>query len=460
MGRVGMDPATRTELTAAMTITPTLTLDNKAGWTGNTALVLDNVRAAFGTWSQVLAGDASVNVRVEIATLGSSGSSKVLASASIDDYAYTGRQGSYLTYESPIAAELKSGQLQSSFGNEVTIRIDSASLSNGTYFIDPRPLTSTAPVGITGSQYDLLSVLVHEVGHTLGMTGWRGSGGTLSGSSQSTFDSLITKSGGQLFFEGDNVKAATGSYPLLDTNSVYHFQSADLLDPYAETGRRVQPSKLDAALMADLGMGTIYNDLLDTQWGRTLKTGAGFDVVSLDAYKTGMMIRGTGTTDVVTAGYQQLKLVDAEQLVLVDAQVTLPDAGFVVRFDEGGVGGYSYRMYKAAFDRTPDTKGLGSWIKYLDDGGSRDFVAQSFVNSFEFNTKYGPLDTEAFVQRLYNNVLGRDGEAAGVYGWVDGLNNGLTRAQVLQGFSESSENIGKTAALTGNGILYHEWWLA
>lgn len=442
-----------------MPITPTLTLDNKAGWTGNTALVLDHVRAAFATWGQILAGDSSVNVRVEIASLGSSGSSRILASASIDDYSYTGRQGSYLTYESPIAAELKSGQVNASFGHEVTIRIDSSSLSNGTYFIDPRPLTSSSPVGITGSQYDLLSVLVHEVGHTLGMTGWRSSGGTLSGSSQSVFDSLVSKNGSQLVFQGENVRAATGSYPLLDTNSVYHFQNADLLDPYAETGRRVQPSALDAALMADLGMGTIYGDYLSTQWSRTLNTGGGFDVVSLDTYKSGMIIRGNGTIDRVTAGYQELNLVDAEKLVLVDAEVTLPENGFVVRFDEGGVGGYAYRLYKAAFDRTPDTKGLGSWIKYLDEGGNRDFVAQSFVSSFEFSTKYGPLDTQGFVQRLYNNVLGRDGEAAGVYGWVDGLNNGLTRAQVLQGFSESSENISKTAALTGNGILYHEWWL-
>lgn len=96
----------------------------------------------------------------------------------------------------------------------------------------------------------------------------------------------------------------------------------------------------------------------------------------------------------------------------------------------------------------------------IDEGCSRDFVAQSFVNSVEFATKYGPLDTLGFVQRLYNNVLGRDGEVAGVFGWVDGLNHGLTRAQVLEGFSESGENVAKTAALTANWIHYHEWWLA
>ena len=442
-----------------MPITPTLTLDNKAGWTGNTALVLDHVRAAFATWGQILAGDSSVNVRVEIAALGSSGSSRILASASIDDYSYTGRQGSYLTYESPIAAELKSGQVNASFGHEVTIRIDSSSLSNGTYFIDPRPLTSSSPVGITGSQYDLLSVLVHEVGHTLGMTGWRSSGGTLSGSSQSVFDSLVSKNGSQLVFQGENVRAATGSYPLLDTNSVYHFQNADLLDPYAETGRRVQPSALDAALMADLGMGTIYGDYLSTQWSRTLNTGGGFDVVSLDTYKSGMIIRGSGSTDIITSGNLALKLVDAETLSLVDAEVTLPENGFAIRFDNDGIGGFAYRLYKAALDRTPDANGLGDWIRYLDSGGSRDIAAQRFIDSFEFNTKYGVLDNDHFVQRLYNNVLGRDGEAKGFNDWYNALEHGMARSTVLQGFSESPENIAKTLPLTSNGIHYHEWWL-
>ena len=443
-----------------MSITPILTLDNKVGWRGNTSLILDHVKAGFAVWSSLLAGQSDVNVKVEIANLGTSGSSKILASASIDQYSYTGRQGSYLTYESPIASELKTGHFKASFGPEVTIRIDATSLSDGTYFIDPNPLTSLTPAGIARSQYDLLSVMVHEAAHTLGMTGWRSTNGTLSGSSQSVFDSLVTKINGQLVFGGDNVKKVFGSYPLLETNSVYHFQASDLMDPYAEPGQRTQPSRLNTAMFADLGIGTIHDDVLTTQWGRTFDTGEGFDIVSLDAFKEGLIIRGIGDQDLIQSDYYELKLIDAEQLVLVDATITLPDNQFTVRFDEDGVGGFSYRLYKAAFDRTPDAKGLGSWIKYLDEGGSRDFVAQSFVNSFEFNAKYGPLDDTGFIQRLYNNVLGRDGEAQGVYGWVDGLSNGLSRAQVLQGFSESSENIGKTEVLMANGISYHEWWLA
>lgn len=63
------------------------------------------------------------------------------------------------------------------------------------------------------------------------------------------------------------------------------------------------------------------------------------------------------------------------------------------------------------------------------------------------------------MQLLYNNVLHRNGETAGVRGWVDALNNGMTRAEVLFGFSESRENIANVAPLIKNGINYTEWWL-
>lgn len=458
--KTGLGGCVRNSIVSApMSITPILTLDNKAGWKGNTALVLDHVKAAFGVWSTLLAGQADVHVNVEISSLGTSGSSRILASATIDQYSYTGREGSYLTYESPIATELKSGDVKTGFGNEVTIRIDSTSLSNGTFFIDAAPLTSKAPVGISGSQYDLLSVLVHEVGHTLGMTGWRGSGGTLSGSSQSVFDSLVAKVNGQLVFTGENVKSVSGSYPILDPNSVYHFQASDLLDPFAEPGQRVAPSRLDAALLADLGMGTIYDDTITTQWNRTLDTGSGVDTVALDSFKTGMIIRGSKNEDLIVSGDQELKLINAEKLLLVDAKVSLPEDGFAVRFDENGIGGYAYRLYKAAFDRVPDPKGLGDWIRYLESGGNRNSVAEGFVGSMEFSTKYGTLDNASFVNRLYNNILGRDGEAKGFFDWYNALEHGASRSSVLQGFSESPENLQKTAPLIHDGISYQEWWL-
>lgn len=442
-----------------MAIRPILSLDNKAGWQGNTSLILDHVHAGFAVWSSILAGQSDVRVHVELSNLGSSGSSKILASASINQFSFVGYDNGLLTYESPIATELKTGQIQNSYATEVTIRIDAASLSNGVYFIDPSPLTSRSASGISGSQYDLLSVVVHEIAHTLGLTGWRSAGGTLSGSSQSVFDSMTTQINGQLVFQGENVFQVLGTYPVLDNQSIYHFQADGLLDPYAERGQRILPSRLDAALFADLGIGTIYDDRLETQWGRTLDTGAGHDRVTLEASKTDLFIRGTGQSDFITGLGQPVTLLNAETLILRDAQVTLPESGHAVRFDVNGDGGYAYRLYKAALDRQPDPVGLGGWIDYLDKGGDRKFVANGFANSNEFLVKYGSLDSLGYVQQLYRNVLGRDGEGAGIQGWVNALNQGYSRAHVLEGFAEAPENYAITKPFTDDGIHYREWSL-
>ena len=63
------------------------------------------------------------------------------------------------------------------------------------------------------------------------------------------------------------------------------------------------------------------------------------------------------------------------------------------------------------------------------------------------------------MNQLYLNVLARNGEAAGIKGWVDGMNNGLSRAQVLEGFSESGENQANVLGLIKDGIAYTEWWV-
>ena len=46
----------------------------------------------------------------------------------------------------------------------------------------------------------------------------------------------------------------------------------------------------------------------------------------------------------------------------------------------------------------------------------------------------------AFVKGLYHEVLNRDGEAAGINGWLLALSTGATRFQVVQGFVNSLEH--------------------
>ena len=102
---------------------------------------------------------------------------------------------------------------------------------------------------------------------------------------------------------------------------------------------------------------------------------------------------------------------------------------------------------------------MAGLINFMDEGGSLSAMGQQFIVSQEFHVRYGALDNTGFVNQLYKNVLARNGEPAGIAGWVNGLANGLTRAEVLKGFSESSENQANVIGQIKNGIPYVEWWL-
>jgi Domain of unknown function (DUF4214) len=66
-------------------------------------------------------------------------------------------------------------------------------------------------------------------------------------------------------------------------------------------------------------------------------------------------------------------------------------------------------------------------------------LADFFTQSPEFMATYGALNDTAFVTLLYNNVLGRAPDTAGLNGWLSLLQGGYTRGQVLVGFSDSTE---------------------
>ena len=78
-------------------------------------------------------------------------------------------------------------------------------------------------------------------------------------------------------------------------------------------------------------------------------------------------------------------------------------------------------------------------------------IAAGFTNSTEFQQKYGTLSDTAFVTQLYQNVLVRAPDQAGLNGWLDLMHQGdasgqiYTREMVLVGFAESPENIAKAA---------------
>jgi Ca2+-binding RTX toxin-like protein len=105
-----------------------------------------------------------------------------------------------------------------------------------------------------------------------------------------------------------------------------------------------------------------------------------------------------------------------------------------------------FRAYQATLGRDPDTGGLLDWTGRLATGTPLTDVIAGFVGSREFQNTYGGLDDTGFVQLLYQNVLGRAADAAGLTDWTGRLAAGMSRAEVVLGFSESREFVNASAA--------------
>ena len=104
----------------------------------------------------------------------------------------------------------------------------------------------------------------------------------------------------------------------------------------------------------------------------------------------------------------------------------------------GDIGAKISRLYSASLDRNPDQPGYFYWSEELENGAPLTDLATAFINSDEFQEKYGNVDNTGFVTLLYQNVLDREPDTDGLNYWVGELDGGETRENVLIGFSESA----------------------
>ena len=140
-----------------------------------------------------------------------------------------------------------------------------------------------------------------------------------------------------------------------------------------------------------------------------------------------------------------------------DSSLLLGGAGNQILSDESSVvtdprsrldtqqSGEIFRLYGATLDRGPDPSGFLNWLGHLQTGlFDLETIAEGFVDSREFKNSYGALDNSAFVELLYQNVLGRASDEGGRISWLGDLSNGASRAEVVLGFSNSREYQSRT----------------
>jgi hypothetical protein len=198
----------------------------------------------------------------------------------------------------------------------------------------------------------------------------------------------------------------------------------------------------------DAGPQTGPRVIFDTPQSNTFVGGSGLNTVVYLGPMASFNASAGANSSITVTGSGTDTLINIERLQFTDG---------VLAFDVQGDTGNAYRLYQAAFDRTPDTAGLSFWVHALDQGLNIQSVAQDFVDSSEFKSIYGtnPTNTQV-VDLLYQNVLGRAGDTAGTNFWVDQLGAGTSLGAVLEGFAVSAEDHGLVDPVIAQGVVLNQ----
>ena len=96
------------------------------------------------------------------------------------------------------------------------------------------------------------------------------------------------------------------------------------------------------------------------------------------------------------------------------------------------------RCYHYALGREGDKAGLNIWTEaLLNEKSSPEQVVNAFLFSPEAE-KLNRTDSD-YIERLYHLCLDRDADSEGLNYWVGAMENGMTREQIAEAFSSSAE---------------------
>ena len=299
--------------------------------------------------------------------------------------------------------------------------------------------------------------------------------GALIRSTQTTVDGiygLVSFEGRILAFAGQNVyefSPASLTLTLLHTlpttisgRTVGAMNGAAAFD-FGQTGRALLGSAgndtlsgtalddfLQGGTGADILIGMVGSDrLLGGEGNDQIRGGAGNDFIDggvgmdLAFYAGGRRQYVASSAGVSGNGEGADTLINIEGLVFADG---------VLSFDVDGRAAQVMRLYDAALDRLPDANGFEAVLDLLEAGQTIQQVAAVFLNSAEFQSRYGALTNQRFIEQLYLFCLNRPGDAAGIQNWVNALNSGTTRTEMLVIFSESQEHRNLTQGALSQGL--------
>ena len=420
-----------------MAITPTFTLVNTAGMD---LAVIDQFQAvaaaAIANWGAALSGDGAVSVRIEFSSdaLGHTlearwGNGLIVQQDKDFSYVIGGA-----------SADLQGAAVRAQSDADIWIRVDPAYITNE-LFLDSTPETRT---DVPTDRTDGLSVLMQAVGHALGFAGYYDEAQTTYAYNLKTaYDARLVVADGKVTFDGPNVRAVLGSAVPLTPGAYRDYGTTDG-DPATSTdpllglmngvafhrGYGYTISQLDLAFMADMGIGTTRDDILDLAWSPAMHGGAGNDTIT--GGKGDNLLTGDDGNDKIQGGAGRDHIEGgAGNDVLnggVGADVMLGGAGDDIYYIDVSTD----RVYETTTSAPGDTSDAGG-NDTLVSRIAFDLAVQNGTRFVENLTLAGTANIRGAGNDLANRIIGNAGNNALSGGLGDDTLRGQGGADKLSG---------------------------
>jgi aryl-phospho-beta-D-glucosidase BglC (GH1 family) len=138
------------------------------------------------------------------------------------------------------------------------------------------------------------------------------------------------------------------------------------------------------------------------------------------------------------------RFVDAGSVDFLDGNISFAAASSAAAVEN---------LYHALLGRDGDVAGRSFWAAELDAGISIGMIASRMMASDEAHATNAGLSNTAFLTRLYDSVLFRTPDAAGLAYWRDELAHGADRASVAASISASAEALRDPGGVAAAGLV-------
>ena len=96
-------------------------------------------------------------------------------------------------------------------------------------------------------------------------------------------------------------------------------------------------------------------------------------------------------------------------------------------------------LYIAFFNKVPDKENFDNWTTKVESNENVLIdIAEEFAQHTTFTDAYNGLDNKLFVETLYQEILGKEGDTQGIEHWQNDLNNGTSRSNIVLNFVDSA----------------------